>query len=179
MEAPISEYNKSKYKYRLKMLNSGRRKIIDMEVKAILRIKGIGTTSNNMVSYTIALDFDGDKSSKSPIFKSKRNKILQLYLNSSISLQKSEFLPKDICQKAIHSELTLEDVLSLGTKSWLTVYAFGYDGYSGSRKLFDSKEYTLNDIKYGLYMKGNNLNTVGNSRLDCKEEKNIYYDIIK
>jgi hypothetical protein len=43
--------------------------------------------------------------------------------------------------------LMLEDLLGLGTRASFQVIALGYDEFSGARKLFSSKYYTLDDIR--------------------------------
>ena len=37
--------------------------------------------------------------------------------------------------------------------SWLELIAFGFDSFSGARKMFRSKRYTLADIKDGGFSK--------------------------
>ena len=41
----------------------------------------------------------------------------------------------------------LEHLMKLGTKATLQVFMFGYDEFSGARKLFGPKVYAITDIK--------------------------------
>lgn len=59
----------------------------------------------------------------------------------------------EIREASKNKTLTLEDILKLGSNARLRIMLLGYDEYSGSRKLFLSKVYTINDIKKGLYEK--------------------------
>ena len=42
----------------------------------------------------------------------------------------------------------------MGSEADLTIEAFGYDEFSGARKLFLSKPYTIHDIREGGLVKG-------------------------
>jgi hypothetical protein len=45
----------------------------------------------------------------------------------------------------------IEELFSFGRNPRLRVIIFGYDAFSGSRKVFISKDYTLSDIADGKY----------------------------
>ena len=45
-------------------------------------------------------------------------------------------------------------MLTLGAQTTLDTEAFGYDEFSGTRRLFLSKDYTVNDIKVGPFDQG-------------------------
>lgn len=47
--------------------------------------------------------------------------------------------------------MNIEDLLSLDNNVKLVVQLFGYDEFSGARKMFISKPYTLKDIKHGTF----------------------------
>ena len=46
-----------------------------------------------------------------------------------------------------NGKLTLEDILDLGSSAFIRVYIFGYDKFSGSRRVFLSKKYFLEDVR--------------------------------
>jgi hypothetical protein len=45
--------------------------------------------------------------------------------------------------------LQLEDLLDIGSEADLQVFIFGYEGVTGTRKLFESPKYTIDNIKNG------------------------------
>lgn len=168
--------NKSGFKYRIKMINSTRRPIYDLEIRVILRIKGLGTTKENASNYGIALDYEGKDINKSSIFNS--NKIIQLYLNRTHIFFSSDFIPNDIKEKYNSSTLKLEDLLNLGEKAYLTIHASGYDGFSGARKYYTSKKYSVHDIYEAKYLSGDNLNINYDFSSKNSDENNIYYNYL-
>ena len=66
----------------------------------------------------------------------------------------------DISNKNLPTR-TLEELMNAGSDSTLQVIGFGYDSFSGTRKVFESKIYTINDIKLGKFDK-NSLNILQN-----------------
>jgi hypothetical protein len=77
--------------------------------------------------------------------------IIQLHLNVTDDFKTNLMYPDEIRQKAKKKELLLEDLLCLGSDAFLEINLFGYDEFSGSRKLFVSKRYRLQDIKLGKF----------------------------
>ena len=77
--------------------------------------------------------------------------IRRLYVNATSHFTKLKALPENIREKARRKELQLEDVLRLGTGSHLQVFCFGYDEFSGARKLFRSKAYYIGDVVKGRF----------------------------
>ncbi len=75
----------------------------------------------------------------------------RLYINSDVAHLDRPPYPYDIRKKAREGTLTLEELLKLGNKAYLKVYAFGYDKFSGTRKLFVSHSYRIGDIKDGSF----------------------------
>jgi len=153
-----SEDDKSGYRYRIKLANSGRRQIIDINLSATIRVDGLrfGTTTEII---NIPFSSDGEKDARilymKPIKPNERNaKILRLHINAYKAFSTGWYFPEDFRNKAKNRMLTLEDVMSLGANSWLQLTAFGYDEFSGARKMFTSRNYTIKDIKYGKFRIG-------------------------
>lgn len=149
--------DRSGYKYRIKIENSGRRAAIDVEIIARLRIKGIGSfPRTNWHIVNIPLNTHGDKSYRIPrILPLKRDfarrHTLQFLVNEAEEFRTNPIYPEPIRKKAERRTLLLEDLLTLGNAANLQVLAFAYDEFSGARKLFVSKPYTCNDIKEGPF----------------------------
>jgi hypothetical protein len=144
----IEEDNKSFYRFKFE--NSGKRRIIDAEIIAKLRIKGLKYSTNWEIIY---LPLDNDHI---PIIKStkkEKNKLreiprLELGLTDSKYFR---FLPSDIKDKIDDDTITLEDLMNLGNDSELVLLVTGYDEISGARKTFESKPYKVEDIKKGKF----------------------------
>jgi hypothetical protein len=150
---PIEENDHSGFRYRIKLQNSGRRGIIDVELAATLRIAGL--TENIEI---IQIPWSPDREKRARIIRLapvkpevKAAHVLRLFINSVEQFRNRQIYPEDIRRKAEQRTLTFEDLLGLGTRAWLQISAFGYDEFSGARKLFVSKSYTLSDIKAGQF----------------------------
>lgn len=149
--------NKSGYKYRIKLENSGRRSVIDIEIMVKLRIKGVGDFPNNWIVNYIPLG-DFGITHRIPIIIRKKTETyghtLTLDVNEVVefkNLERLERYPDNIKRKAKENTLLLEDVLNLGSEANIRIEAFGFDEFSGARKFFKSKFYTIHDIKEGKF----------------------------
>ncbi len=140
--------NKSGYRYRVKFENSGARNILDVELFARLRVKGFPPYPSNWKVIDIPLSRDRIPRIR-PIKKSQSGSIIRLNL-SKAEFNKA-FYPEDIRQKSEEDSILLEDVMTLGADGTLQIIAFGYDGFSGARKVFESKPYNIDDIKLGPF----------------------------
>ena len=149
-----TEDDRSGYRYRFKLKNMGRRAVVDVEVMARLRIKGLISKGSWHVVY-IPLDSDGNTSWRiprlSPAVKRDTGTILWFWPNSADEFSKRPFYPPEVRNKAVEKSLLLEDVLNLGSEATLEVVVFGYDEFSGTGKLFLSKRYTIYDIREGRF----------------------------
>ena len=74
-----------------------------------------------------------------------------LYTNSRDILRDWSAFPKELRIKSRNKTLSLKELMRAGDKSKLEIHAFAYDAFSGARKLFDSKAYTLDDIREGPF----------------------------
>lgn len=126
--------------YRVKFINNGKRTIIDLEVFVRTRTKGIGRFKNNWNIVDLNTSV-----SRLPILEKGGDRIIRIYPeNTKIFLEPR--WGQDITDKYKNGSLLLEDILALGEKSQLRIYVFGFDEFSGSRRLFRSKWYHLDDI---------------------------------
>ncbi|NKI33354.1 hypothetical protein [Croceivirga thetidis] len=123
--------NSEKYKYRIGIKNSGKRDMLDVDIILELVVKGFDKAVPSNTSY-IKLNLNKPK-----LPKLKKNGRWAL----SINLNK---LPDSL------NGYSLEQLLSLKSAR-LRVLVFGYDGYSGARKVFESKDFKLKDIKEQLF----------------------------
>ena len=132
------------FRYRVKIENCGRRDMIDIELYARFRVKGLRVDfPGNWHGITIPMG--GKIARLRPVRKSRMRDARELGLKKIDFTDKGPF-PAEIIQAAADGTLLLEDLLSLGTKSTLQVFVFAYDAFSGSRKLFESPIYASTDI---------------------------------
>lgn len=171
--------DKSGYKYRVKIENSGKRTIIDVELLARLRIKGISKYKTNWHIINIPLSSEG-KGYKIPRLlpikkKLARRHTIRLLINNVNEFKTSLSYPKDFREKAKKEILCLEDLLELGSKASLQIVAFGYDEFSGTKKLFIG-EYNRDSIKEGRFdTKGLNIKqlTTNSEVEDIEDESEL------
>jgi hypothetical protein len=56
-------------------------------------------------------------------------------------------LPKALRDKCADGTIRLEELMNAGNNTTLEIYVFGYDSFSGARKLFESMSYSQNSIE--------------------------------
>ncbi|MDG4559670.1 MAG: hypothetical protein P9E88_00090 [Candidatus Competibacter sp.] len=132
--------------YRIKFKNSGMRDIIDVEVFAELRIKGLNSEVPD--NYEITRIYIDDP--RMPIIRSGISKLISLRPELTDRFDKPIF-GQIINQKRQSETLMMEDLLESGESATLTVYVFCYDRWSGSRKMYESNKYILSDIRSGRW----------------------------
>ncbi|MDB5226899.1 MAG: hypothetical protein JWN78_1092 [Bacteroidota bacterium] len=136
--------------YRFKFENNGKRNIVEVEITAKLRIKGLRFTNNWEVIY---LPLDNNNIPIIYSIKSK-NKILREVPRLELSIIEPryyKFLSEVIVKRINSGNITLEELFSLGTHAELILIISGFDEISGARKTFCSEPYTLNRIKEGIF----------------------------
>jgi len=150
-----TEDNKSKFKYRFKFENTGKRNIIDIEVIVRLRIRGLKKDfpDNWEVIYLPTSSLDYKKVAiVRPSSKYKIRPILEIK-PYECDYFKKKFFPENIKTKAINNELSLDDIMQLGTASEFQIMMIGTDEFSGARKFFESKVFKRNDFVIGSFYK--------------------------
>lgn len=144
--------NKSGYRYRFKFENIGKRNIIDLEVFAKLRIKAVSPSyPNNWAVIFIPLEYDRIPKLRT-VKKSHLREVIRLRVDK-IDEFNNPVYPESIRLKCKESSILLEDIMALGADATLQIFVFGYDEFSGARRVFESKLYKLNDIKFGPFDK--------------------------
>ena len=153
-------HDKTNKSYRIKYENSGSRSIIDFEVMARIEIDGLRPNVSTSHTFLVPLNPDGNLSFRQPYLHSRRKTgreghLVRFFINSAMEHIDRPPYPDNIREKAKEGTLTLEELLNLGSKATLSIQAFGYDEFSGSRRLFLSRPYTASDIKQGKFKKEN------------------------
>lgn len=134
--------------YFVRFKNIGQRSIIDMEFQAKLILKGFGSDENK--SRIVKLPTDGMNDYRIgqllPFKKTGKRGAVYIDVNRVESFRRLDSFPEKVMNKAKKYELLLEDVLEINEGCGLQIEAFGYDNFTGSRQLFQSKVYRLTDI---------------------------------
>lgn len=153
------------FSYRIKFKNTGKRAIIDVQCTARLVVDWEGTKKNWTVAY-IPLNSSGDRKTELPKVGKGGSRVLYFYLKDITTFKISHKYPDEFREKASENTITLEDILALGEKSEIKIYVTGYDEFSGSKKVFESKYFSVSDIKNGVFK---DLDVV--SEHSCREEQ--------
>jgi hypothetical protein len=127
-------------RYRFKLRNIGRRAIVDLQVSAVVRIRGlVDPASRTWEIVRLPMNSDGDRTYSLPRIdshrRSKLQHILRLYTHQ-IEECKHEPFPETTRSRAVANKLTLDDLLSLGSATEIRIFVSGYDEFSGARKVF-------------------------------------------
>ena len=144
----IDEHNKPFYRFKFE--NCGSRRILDSQIIAKLRIKGLKYSTNLEIIY---LPLDNEfipiiKPTKNDLKKIREVPRLELGL---IDSKYFRFLEDNIKEKIKNDKITLEELMTLGIESELILYVTGFDEISGAKKTFESKPYKITDIKKGKF----------------------------
>lgn len=144
-----TDETKCGFKYRIAFHNSGRRNVIDAEVYVKLRIIGLKPEYPNN-SNVFALPLGYNHIPKIRPEKRGIKHIIRLDVIKIDELTNSTF-PDHIRQNFEENHKLLEDLMALGTDTTLQIFIFGYDEFSGTRKVFESKLYKASDIVCGRF----------------------------
>lgn len=160
IEKSKSKHNINNYRYRLKIINIGKRDLHELSFVAKLSIRRKRSTNSSFLRLghqeIIPILYGKKHQNK------KENKhigfswTLQFHLTDDFFQEFSKNLyPAQIRSKARSRELTLDDIFyEFKEKARISVYAFGYDSATGARKMFVSKPYTIEDMKVGKFNHG-------------------------
>jgi len=142
------------------------RNVIDVEIAARLRVPGLTKHKHIRPVVDIPQKADGTIEWRiSRLLPARRRKeagigpIMFLHINSAKELDEWRVFPDHIRDKARINALLLEDLLSLGERATIRYRVFCYDEFSGARRVFFSKPYTIHDIKEGRF-KANGLDVI-------------------
>jgi len=163
------EADNSGFRYRIKIQNFGRRAILDLELIAKYRV--VGLRKNRPANWeTVYIPLHLNRILKvSPYKNGQKSYIIKLCINE-VNDFNNNLYPTEIIEKSKTKTILLEDLLNLGTKCTLQIYGFGYDEFTGIRKLYKSKIYSLSDIQTGIFKK-NSLDVIPYKKAEETEEE--------
>jgi hypothetical protein len=139
------------FDYRIKYENYGRRRIVDLEMNVYLNILGLSKYRKKTWEVVqLQLRDEGRLAYLEPVRKGGWRRFVVIDVNNTSKFD-ADIFPKEVINKFKLKELELEDLLRLGNESFVEILISGYDDYSGSRKVFRSKRFKLQDVKEGFF----------------------------
>ncbi len=142
---PLS-YGEHRFGYQFAVKNIGARSIINIRIKARLRIRDVRKTGTRYLNYyDIALLSD-------EIFEMKPGSMVMLSLlfNKSKSLE-SPAIDARLASVYDAKQLTLDDIFSIYPDAVVFVQLIGTDIYSNATKVFRSNLYSRRDVRLGRF----------------------------
>lgn len=127
--------------------NTGKRKLIDPIIQVTVYIPGL-VNNNPITKQLVFIENTGRDRLFIPTTKEFDGYIKsKLLLDESKSLKHNKLLPEDVLEKVESNTLTLDDLMDINAGSYLKVRIIGSDETTGVRKLFESENYSQNDIE--------------------------------
>lgn len=133
--------------YRIKIGNPRKRGAIDISIFARLRVRGghIGLPTNWAVIHIPVAR---------PCVPWLRGSTIVHLLPSRLTPEDLHGFNQDLVNRADSGSLTLEELLESGSAAELDIFVFGYDEFSGSRRMFISPIYQRQDLVPWLFRRG-------------------------
>lgn len=141
---PTNE-NPSGYKYHIRFRNTGRREILDLELFARLRIQGLSSTRPTRWK-AIYIPVDDARIPKIGSHRRTKKRIAVQLLVKEVDQPARASLPSALSAKCESGTVRLEELMETGQNATLEIVGFGYDSFSGARRVFESVKYLASDI---------------------------------
>lgn len=137
-------------RFMIKFYNDGRRDLIDVSITAILQIQTRKGSDKHWANCRLAFHRDGSIQHGIPLVPRGASRLVTLYPRYSQQLRFEQRFSAHCHAKFDAGTLDLRDVLIDGADRELEVrlriFLFGFDSFSGARKLYPSKFYTRADL---------------------------------
>jgi len=137
-------YTKRGWMYRVKLINRGRRRAVDVSYVVKFAVRGLHYDNLTWIPIPIS-------SNHTPSIMARTGDRVLRFRTDLMTSGDLPYFPKWITEKADAGNLTLDDLMSLDRSSKLIVYVFAYDEFGGARKMYSSKEYRQHDIRKGKF----------------------------
>jgi hypothetical protein len=136
----------SRWVFRIKYANHGRRALVDGYAVVLLSIKGL-RRKNSWTTFRVPLAHNGEDALPFAVVRPKKNRVNLLHAEACEDFRKSHYLPEATRKLAADGALTIEQLLALGDEAYVQMQIVGSDSWSGARKVFESRRYTSQDIR--------------------------------
>jgi hypothetical protein len=139
-------------RYLIKFWNVGSRHLIDVQVIANVSIQTKVGGKNSWSTSRIAFHQDGSIDHQMTAIPSGANRVCALHAACSARIANNAWFSERVRDKCKDGTLGISELLSDGESRDLEVKIrislFGYDKFSGTRKLFQSKNYYSSDLDF-------------------------------
>ncbi len=157
IEKSVDAYDKKQYRYRIRLINIGRRDLLEVTYTVRLSIKRGSNTNNTYLglgySCTPPILHGRKWQNKYKIQEASWKFPLQM-TDSTYEEFSKRFYTKEIREAAQNKTLTLDKIFSTyKERIEIIIYACGYDAFTGRRIMFNSKKYSVSDIQCGVFNK--------------------------
>jgi hypothetical protein len=140
-------------RHMIKVRNIGRRDLIDVTFSAIVKIQIDPASDRRWASCRVAFHKTGEIDHQIPLIPARRNRLLTLYPGHSDHIRHEACFSEEtrlaVADQSLDLETLLRDGEGRGLQVTLQVFMFGFDRFSGARKLFQSKQYEACDVEPG------------------------------
>ena len=144
-----SSKNPRHFLYQIKVVNKSRRRLLDVSVRCRIAVFDVKAIESERWTY-----YNIDTTFPYSLVLGRRDRIIHLHINKSISIAKSKWLPPALVEKCSRRELRLEDIFLAHDKVYCQVTVIGHDEFTGVMKLYESKPYWIFDINRGSRWRG-------------------------
>lgn len=138
-------------RYLIKFWNRGRRKIIDISIVATVSIQTKPQSDSSWSISRLAFHRDGFLDHSIAMLPPGANRLIVVLPSYSDRITFDGNFSEDVRNAVLNRNLDLLSLLNDGNDRNLVVrvrvHLFGYDSFSGARKLFSSKFYTAADVE--------------------------------
>ena len=149
--------DESKYHYNIEVINKGKGELIDLHMQAKITIKGADKKNPGLSCFALlnldyfchfpSLPYRGAKDK----FGSRRcsgRLIYAINMDGAYEEFKKIFYTDSIIEKAKNHTLQLDDIFCAYPNAEIQFYLFGYDSFTGARKMYKSKYYRKTNIRF-------------------------------
>lgn len=150
-------FDESKYHYNIEVINNGKGELIDLHMQAKITIKGADRKNPGLSCFALlnldyfcnfpSLQYRGAKDKLGPRRCSGRL-IYAINMDGAYEEYKKVFYTEKIIEKAKNHTLQLDDIFLAYPDAVIRFYLFGYDSFTGARKMYKSKYYGKADIRF-------------------------------
>lgn len=150
-------HDNSMYHYNIEVTNVGRRELIDLHMQAKITIGGADKRNPGLRNFALlnldyfcnypSLPYKGAQDKAGPQICTGRL-IYAINMEGAYYEFAKIFYDEDIRKKAKAKTLELNDVFNTYPDAAIQFYLFGYDAFTGARKMYKSKYYCKSDIRF-------------------------------
>lgn len=147
----------SKYHYNIEVHNKGKGELIDLHMQAKIIVEGADRQNPGLRCFALlnldyfcnfpSLSYQGSKDKLWPRKHSGRL-IYAINMAGAYEEFRKSYYVDNVIEKAKSCTLQLDDIFYAYPDAAIQFYLFGYDSFTGARKMYKSKYYRKADIRF-------------------------------